>query len=103
MPQTRAVTSQEELKKQIGMNANKNRALSEGRCFKCFERGHLARDCPNQDLRIRWTDEQIDSPEESKEGNPIMTEFMRQMQTFMTATTTAISELQQKQQKEKDF
>ena len=30
MPQTRAVTSQEELKKQIGMNANKNRALSEG-------------------------------------------------------------------------
>ena len=59
--------------------------------------------CPNQDLRIHWTEEEITLPEEKKEDNPVMVEFMQQMQTFMTATTSAISELQQKQQKEKDF
>ena len=85
------------------MNANKNRALSKGRCFKCFEKGHLAQDCPNQDLKIWWTEEQTDSPKELTEENLIMVEFMWQMQTFMTAMMTAINELQQKQQKEKDF
>ena len=100
MPQTRVVTSQEGPKKQIGMSTNKVKALSEGRCFKCFEKGHLAWDCPNQDLRIQWTEEEEDS---SKEENLTMVEFMWQMQMFMTATTSAISELQQKQQKEKDF
>ena len=76
MPQTRVVTSKEELKKQIGMNANKSRALSEGRCFKCFETGHLAQDCPNQDLKIRWTEEKEGSSEESQTENLTMVEFI---------------------------
>jgi hypothetical protein len=51
----------------------KNAAMKEGRCFKCNERGHLARNCPGQ--KKKEESPPIYTPPKKKMGKELHTQI----------------------------
>ena len=56
--------------RKVTTEAEKQKHREQGRCYKCSKQGHIARNCPNREPRVKATTSEPKAQESKKESPP---------------------------------